>query len=93
LQIEALDLFDKLCADPRMHLAFTMQPGDIQIGNNYSVLHSRTRYQDHEGLDQRRHLLRVWLTLFEGRVLPEIFAETREFGPSYARKMSLRSAA
>jgi len=90
LQAEALDLFDNLCADPTMHLAFTMQPGDIQIGNNYSILHSRTRYQDHEGVDQRRHLLRVWLTLFDGRLLPEIYADTREFGPSYARKASLR---
>ncbi|NYT36837.1 taurine catabolism dioxygenase TauD [Allopusillimonas soli] len=88
LQREALDMFDSICADPAMHLAFTMQPGDIQIGNNYSLLHSRTRYQDHEDVNMRRHLLRVWLTLENGRPLPPIYAETREFGPSYARRQN-----
>ena len=86
-QREALDLFDQLCADPALHLAFSMQPGDIQIGNNYSILHSRTRYTDHEDASLRRHLYRVWLTLANGRPLPEIYASTREFGPSYARRI------
>jgi hypothetical protein len=86
LQREALDLFDKMCADPTLHLAFTMEPGDIQIGNNYALLHSRTSYQDHDDVSLRRHLLRVWLTLENGRPLPDVFAETREFGHSYARR-------
>src|SRR5690606_1717459 len=53
-QIEALDLFDRLCADPALHLAFEMQPGDIQIGNNYSVLHARTKYVDYDEPERRR---------------------------------------
>lgn len=85
-QIEALDLFDRLCADDSMHLAFEMQPGDIQIGNNYSVLHARTKYFDFDDADKRRHLYRLWLTLEHGRPLPEVFGSTREFGPSYRRR-------
>lgn len=86
-QREALDLFDTLCADSDLHLAFSMEPGDIQIGNNYSILHSRTRYIDHDDPALRRHLYRVWLTLDQGRPLPEIYASTREFGPSYTRRL------
>jgi len=70
-----------------MHLSFSMEPGDIQIGNNYSILHSRTKYNDHSEPERKRYLLRVWLSLREGRPLPEIFEKTREFGPTYARRV------
>lgn len=91
-QVEALDIFDRLCADPALQLSFSMQPGDIQIGNNYSILHSRTKYVDHDEPERRRHLYRLWLTLENSRPLPEVFGTTREFGPSYARRQ-LRAAA
>ena len=87
LQVQALDLLDELCNDPDMHLAFSMEPGDIQIGNNYSILHSRTKYNDHAEPERKRHLLRVWLSLRDGRPLPEVFEKTREFGPTYARRV------
>lgn len=87
LQVQALDLLDELCNDPEMHLSFSMEPGDIQIGNNYSILHSRTKYNDHPEPERKRHLLRVWLSLRDGRPLPEVFEKTREFGPTYARRV------
>lgn len=92
LQREALDLFDQLCNSPDLNLSFSMQEGDIQIGNNYSVLHSRTSYTDHDDPALRRHLYRVWLTLDNGRPLPEVYATTREFGPSYARRIERQNA-
>ncbi|HYG42397.1 MAG TPA: TauD/TfdA family dioxygenase [Bordetella sp.] len=91
-QVEALDIFDRLCADPALQLSFSMQPGDIQIGNNYSILHSRTKYVDHDEPERRRHLYRVWLTLENSRPLPEVFRSTREFGPSYARREQRKMA-
>ncbi|QKH36857.1 TauD/TfdA family dioxygenase [Achromobacter pestifer] len=91
-QTEALDIFDRLCADPALQLSFSMQPGDIQIGNNYSILHSRTKYVDHDEPELRRHLYRLWLTLENSRPLPEVFGTTREFGPSYARRQQRASA-
>ena len=63
-----------------------MQAGDIQLGNNYSILHSRTAYVDHERPEDKRHLLRTWLSLENGRPLPEPFAHTREFAQSYASR-------
>jgi hypothetical protein len=35
--------------------------GDIQLLNNAVILHAREAYEDDEDLDQRRHLLRLWL--------------------------------
>jgi hypothetical protein len=91
-QMRALDAVEKICADPAIQLSFFMEPGDIQIGNNYSILHSRTKYQDHQEEHKKRYLLRTWLTLPNGRPLPPIFAETREFSTAYARRQSGASA-
>lgn len=91
-QAQALDIFDRLCTDPALQLSFSMQPGDIQIGNNYSILHSRTKYVDYDEPERRRHLYRLWLTLENGRSLPEVFRTTREFGPSYARREQRKMA-
>ena len=82
-QIEALDLFEKICNEPDIQLSFYMQPGDIQIANNFSVLHSRTKYEDHVEPEEKRHLFRIWLTLKNGRPLPPAFEGTREFRTSY----------
>jgi hypothetical protein len=87
-QVEALDLVDAITNDPDFHLSFDMEPGDVQIGNNYAVLHSRTNYEDYEDSARRRHLLRIWMTLPNGRPLPEVYGRTREFGPAYARRMA-----
>ncbi len=87
-QIEALDLVDAITNDPGFQLSFEMQPGDVQIGNNYAVLHSRTKYEDHDDPSMKRHLLRIWMTLPNGRPLPEVFSRTREFGPAYRRRMT-----
>ena len=92
-QIEAMDLFEKLCHDPDLQLSFSMQAGDIQVGNNYGILHSRTKYQDFPEPAPKRHLLRTWLTLPNGRVLPRVFENTREFRTSYlVRQESMRAA-
>jgi alpha-ketoglutarate-dependent taurine dioxygenase len=64
-EIAALNLFDAVVARPEMQLHMDLQVGDMQFANNFIVLHSRTEYTD--GLDRRRHLLRVWLHLPQGR--------------------------
>ena len=37
--------------------------GDIQFISNHTVVHSRTAYVDHDDPAERRHLLRLWLTV------------------------------
>ncbi|GGW77565.1 hypothetical protein GCM10010350_73320 [Streptomyces galilaeus] len=43
------------------------------LSNNYAVLHSRTEYPDFAEPERKRHLLRLWLTLLQGRDLPPHF--------------------
>ena len=50
--------------------AVDAEPGDVLFLNNRTVLHSRTHYQDYEKLEDRRHLLRVWMSMPEWDRLP-----------------------
>nr|ART89865.1 hypothetical protein [uncultured bacterium] len=38
-----------------------MQPGEVQFLNNFTTLHARTEFEDHEEVKRRRHMLRLWL--------------------------------
>jgi hypothetical protein len=64
-EIELLDAYDALAADPDIHLDMDLQPGDIQLCSNHSIVHARTDYEDHRDPALRRHLLRLWLSLPE----------------------------
>jgi hypothetical protein len=72
--VEALDLFDALANDPRLHLTMRLAPGDLQLVHNHVMLHDRTGFEDHEDPAQRRHLLRLWLAAPGARELPDAFA-------------------
>jgi hypothetical protein len=74
-QIQALDVFDEIVNDPRIHLSMQLKPGDIQFVHNHSILHDRTSFVDHADLASRRHLLRLWLSLPGDRQLPPTFAQ------------------
>ncbi len=87
-QIEALDQMDEICGEKGVCLEFKMRPGDIQIANNYEILHSRTSFVDYEEPERKRHMLRFWLSIPNGRPLPPVFEKTREFQHSYARRQN-----
>ncbi len=74
-QIEALDLFDALANNARLHFRMTLQPGDIQFVYNHHLLHDRTAFIDRPEGAPRRHLLRLWLSVPADRQLPPVFAE------------------
>lgn len=74
-QVEALDLIDALCDDPALHLDMELQRGDMQFICNYTVLHSRTDYEDWPEQERRRYLLRLWLDTGLVAELPRSFAE------------------
>jgi alpha-ketoglutarate-dependent taurine dioxygenase len=58
-EIAALDFLDSVIARPEIPLSMQPEKGDIQIINNYLILHSRTGYTD--GPVEKRHMVRVWL--------------------------------
>jgi alpha-ketoglutarate-dependent taurine dioxygenase len=45
-----------------MYLDMDLQPGDIQLLSNHTIIHARTDYEDYEDPAKRRHLLRLWLS-------------------------------
>jgi hypothetical protein len=74
-QIEALDLLDQLANDPRLNLMMDLEPGDIQLVHNHTILHDRTAFEDYPEPDRKRHLLRLWIAPPNSRPLPPVFAE------------------
>ena len=74
-QVEALDLFDSLANDPRLHMFMEFSPGDVQLVHNHTLLHDRTSFVDWPEPGRRRHLLRLWLAASGARPLPAIFAQ------------------
>lgn len=68
---EALEKFDALVR--RTDLAHTMwlEPGDLQIINSHTTLHSRTEFVDHDDPVKKRLLFRLWLVPPDGDLLPE----------------------
>ena len=63
----ALAAFEALCERADLQLALDLEPGDAYLLNNYTVLHSRTAFVDHDAPEDRRYLLRLWLKATEGR--------------------------
>lgn len=73
--VAALDLFDEITNDPAMYLGMEFAPGDMQFVHNHSLLHDRTGFTDHADPQERRYLLRVWMSLPGDRELPAVFAQ------------------
>ncbi|MBT5512558.1 MAG: TauD/TfdA family dioxygenase [Rhodospirillaceae bacterium] len=55
----ALDFVDSVIARPEIQVSMSLKPGDLQLVNNFVVLHSRTEYFDTP--KQQRRLIRLWL--------------------------------
>ena len=72
-QDELLTLVDKLAQDPKIHVRFRLEQGDIILVNNYAVAHSRSAFEDHDEAERKRHLLRLWLVMYDGRPLAADF--------------------
>lgn len=73
--VEALDMFDALANNPELCFGMQLQPGDMQFVYNHSQLHDRTGFLDWPDPSQRRHLMRLWLSIEGDRPLPESFKE------------------
>jgi Taurine catabolism dioxygenase TauD, TfdA family len=75
IQIQALDLFDELANDPSLNFTMELQPGDMQLVHDHTILHDRTAFEDFSEPERKRHLLRLWVAPPSARRLPEVFSE------------------
>jgi len=92
-EIEAIDLFEAYAARPDLYVEFTLAPGEAIFANNFTVLHSRRPFEDGATPEQKRHLLRLWMSANPPRpIVPETEVYVGEPGiqaqpglrPSYA---------
>ncbi|MCX7197840.1 MAG: TauD/TfdA family dioxygenase [Proteobacteria bacterium] len=69
VELEAISTMERLADELTFEIDF--DPGDVQLINNYAILHGRTGYEDFPEPDRRRSLLRLWLNRPEpGPLLP-----------------------
>jgi Taurine catabolism dioxygenase TauD, TfdA family len=61
-QLELVDLLERIPDEPGMALDMDFAEGDMQFLKNSVILHARTEYEDAADPDEKRHLLRLWLT-------------------------------
>ncbi len=62
LDLEAFDYFNELAKDDELRLDVMLTPGDLSFINNYTVLHTRDAFFDGNEPDEKRLLLRLWLS-------------------------------
>ena len=74
-QTEAIELFQKLAAELSIDIEF--ERGDMSYSNSHVTLHSRTKFEDWSEPERRRHLIRLWMRVEEGRrpLIPELDKE------------------
>jgi hypothetical protein len=74
----ALDHLDEQTRRADLRLDMDLEPGDIQLINNYTVLHSRTGFVDGPE-PPRSATLRLWLKF------PTVWPSAPSFPPTWAK--------
>jgi hypothetical protein len=69
IQKEALGYLEELANSEHMKVRYRQNPGEILILNNHVIYHARDEFDDADG--DKRHLLRLWLSLPNSRPLIE----------------------
>ena len=84
--ISALKWMREEAQSNKYSVLMDFKPGDMQFINNYTTLHSRTEYIDHEDKKLRRHMVRLWLKMNEPRrPVGPVFDEYRGVPKSLSR--------
>jgi Taurine catabolism dioxygenase TauD, TfdA family len=69
-QRQAMDLLDEIVRRPAFMFSMRLEPGDLQILSNHTVLHSRTEFEDSPISEERRLLYRLWISTPDAPQLP-----------------------
>ena len=72
-QVEAVEFFARVAAEEQFTIRTMFEPGTIFFINNHRLLHMRTVFEDWPEPENKRHLLRIWLSLPTSHQLPESF--------------------
>ena len=69
-QRETMDALDTILQRPDLMFTMHLEPGDLQILNNHTMLHSRTDFVDFDEPEKKRLLYRLWIAPPDGVQLP-----------------------
>lgn len=75
LERDALNYIIETADRPDIRFDMALEQGDIQLINNYAVLHSRSDYVDYPEPERKRNMLRLWINFHVGRPLVPAFAD------------------
>jgi Taurine catabolism dioxygenase TauD, TfdA family len=73
-QVEAIEFLAAVASEPQFWVERRFEAGTMWFCSNHTVLHMRTEFTDFDDAARKRHLLRVWMSLPNGRELPAEFA-------------------
>ena len=82
VQKEALDFLEATCEREDLQYRFYQRPGDMLFLNNWTTLHRRSEFVDHDDPALKRHLLRIWLSVPNSRPIDPLFKDN--FGATEA---------
>lgn len=74
-QQETGHLLDEILQRPEVMFTMHLAPGDLQIINNHTMLHSRTAYEDFDDPARKRLLCRLWLAPPASVTLPSSWGD------------------
>ena len=66
---QVIDLIIELAERPNLQHRMRLEPGDVQIINNFTILHARDAYTDHEDGSGGRELQRMWYRFHRPRTI------------------------
>lgn len=73
VEMEAIDYFEEIAHRAGMPIKFMLEPGEAVFINNFTSLHAREAFENHQQEEKKRLLLRLWMTVRGGRpVAPAI---------------------
>jgi hypothetical protein len=82
----ALERFDELLRREDLAYSMWLEPGDLQIINSHTTVHSRTEFVDHDEPEHKRLLYRLWLAPADSIPLPESWLDLfRSIEPATVR--------
>jgi Taurine catabolism dioxygenase TauD, TfdA family len=74
-QRETMDMMDAVLQRPDVMFTMWLEPGDMQLINNHTMLHSRTDYVDYDEPSKKRLLHRLWLAPPDSVRLPRSWGD------------------
>ncbi len=74
---DLLDSYDAIAGHPDFYLDMDLEPGDIQLISNHTILHARTGFEDWDDPEKLRHLLRLWISIPEKKSLKTRWLTTK----------------